>query len=120
MIQLINLFWERLLHFGSVPLCNGIASRAPHILGVCFPLCYRCTFIFLLFIVTFIFCYKKHIKLPWWMIVLGVIVMTIDGGLQTFFGIMSTNLRRSLTGGLFGIALGGFVTRLFLQLDKSI
>ena len=54
------------------------------------------------------------------MIVLGVIVMTIDGGLQTFFGIMSTNLRRSLTGGLFGIALGGFVTRLFLQLDKSI
>lgn len=119
MIALINYIIERFSRFGEIPLCNGMASRAPHIFGFCFPLCYRCTFIALFFFITLFILYQYKKKLPWYFIIIAVLIMTIDGGLQTFFGIMSTNLRRSLTGGLFGIALGAFVTRLYLYLDQE-
>lgn len=119
MIALINFIIERFSHFGEIPLCNGIASRAPHIFGFCFPLCYRCTFIVLLFFITLFILYKYKKKLPWSLIIIAMMIMIVDGGLQTFFGIMSTNLRRSLTGGLFGVALGAVVTRIYMYLDQE-
>ena len=58
MSSLIDFIYQRLSQFGSIPMCNGIAERAPHILGFCFPLCYRCTFIVILFIMTLYIAYK--------------------------------------------------------------
>lgn len=49
-----------------------------------------------------------------------LIPMVIDGCLQTFWRIESTNIRRIITGGLFGSGLGLLMTRLFIQVDKNI
>ena len=51
-------------------MCNGIAERAPHILGFCFPLCYRCTFIVILFIMTLYIAYKHKKTIPLYVIFL--------------------------------------------------
>lgn len=46
-----------------------------------------------------------------------MVPMVVDGSLQTFFGIMSTNFRRSLTGGLFGFGLGSIIGDMYRYLD---
>lgn len=120
MNQLINLFIKRLSLLGKVPLCNGIPSRAPQIFGYCFPLCYRCIGIIVTFLAVFYWSYRKHKQSSWVYIVLLAIPMIIDGGIQTFLGIESHNIRRLITGSLFGCGLGLCITRLFLEVDKNI
>ncbi len=44
--------------------------------------------------------------------------MIVDGGLQTFFGIMSNNWRRAITGGIFGFGLAGMIALLYMYLDE--
>lgn len=114
---LISWCIERISQIGQIPLCNGIASRAPHLFGYCFILCYRCTFILLFFIGTLCFLQKKKVKSIKYVWIL-LLPMIIDGSLQTFFGFMSTNFRRSFTGALFGLALAYIVDYLFLKIDN--
>lgn len=45
--------------------------------------------------------------------------MLVDGSLQTFMMIESTNLRRSITGALFGIAVALLLKRAYLFIDKE-
>jgi len=117
MNKIIELVIERFYHLGDIPLCNGISSRAPHFFGYCFPLCYRCTFFLLLFLITLIVCYRKQKKLSFILCFLCLIPMIIDGSLQTFLGINSTNLRRALTGAMFGFGLGSLIVRLYMIID---
>lgn len=51
---------------------------------------------------------------------LCLIPMIIDGTLQTFGGIESTNIRRMITGGIFGFGLGGIVSKLHGYVDKRL
>lgn len=44
--------------------------------------------------------------------------MIVDGGLQTFFGIMSNNWRRAITGGIFDFGLAGMIALLYMYLDE--
>lgn len=119
MSSLIDFIYQRLSQFGSIPMCNGIAERAPHILGFCFPLCYRCTFIVILFIMTLYIAYKHKKTIPLYVIFLCMLPMIIDGSLQTFWGMMSNNLRRALTGAVFWYALGMLVTKAYIYIDKK-
>lgn len=108
---------ERISQIGTIPLCNGMASRAPHLFGYCFILCYRCTFILLLFGCTLWFLRKKivsSIQCVW----LLLIPMVLDGGLQTFFVIESTNVRRSITGAMFGIGIGYIMKYICHKIDE--
>lgn len=108
---------ERICLIGKIPLCNGIASRAPHLFGYCFILCYRCTFFVLFFIGTLYFIRKvevKSIRYIW----LLLVPMIIDGCAQTFFGYMSTNFRRSITGALFGLAAAFLLKFIFQKIDR--
>lgn len=108
----------RFSHIGEIPICNGIAERAPHIMGYCFVLCYRCTFIILAFLIALLIFYRKKIKLPLWILVICMIPMIVDGSLQTFFGIMSENWRRALTGGFFGVGLAGLIAIVYIRMDE--
>ena len=109
---------KRLLLLGKIPLCNGIADRAPNILGICFPLCYRCTFVIISFFITLFLIYKKEISIKYiWLLLLPLI---IDGCLQTFLMIESHNIRRSITGMLFGIAMAFIVNKIYNFIDKKI
>lgn len=106
----IKLLLARLALFGKVPLCNGIASRAMHLGDFCFPLCYRCMMFIICFLLTLKFG-KKH-QCPWIILFLCLLPMIIDGWMQTFYGIESYNLRRMLTGGLFGFAIGQMICQI--------
>lgn len=91
-------------NFGKIPFCNRKPSRAPHIGSFCFPLCWRCTSITFAYFITMFFsiwfCYSSF----FWIIgILLLFPMAIDGGIQTFFKIESTNFRRIVTGILGGI-----------------
>ena len=119
-MKIIQLFLKRLTFIGKIPICNGIARRAPHILGFCFPLCYRCTAIFVAFFLILIVCYKKKYECPYWICALGLIPIWIDGGIQTFMGIETTNMARVITGGFFGAMLGAFIARLYLRIDEQL
>lgn len=118
MSKIFEIIWERLTHLGSVPLCNGIPSRAPHFLGICFPLCYRCTFILLFFFLTIVYCFYSHKKINRYFLIGCLFPMIIDGCLQTFFGIESTNLKRAITGAVFGVGIGGMISYLYAWIDS--
>ena len=118
MNKIITFLIERFSQIGKIPMCNGIANRAPHIMGFCFPLCYRCTFIVIVFVVTLLILYRFKIKLSMKGLGLCMLPMIVDGGLQTFFGIMSNNWRRAITGGIFGFGLAGMIALLYMYLDE--
>ena len=112
MNSFIKMIIKRIVLIGHVPLCNGIASRAPHLFGICFPLCYRCTFFIIGFFLTLFILYKKKSSMNLYFACVCLIPLIIDGCLQTFWGIESTNLRRAITGCLFGFGMGMIVIRL--------
>lgn len=106
---------------GKVPLCNRNKDSALAIGIFVFPLCWRCTCMLLFYILGMI-CLnlthlrKKIISLP---IIYSMIIcitfilpLIIDGSLQYFFDIESNNLRRILTGSLFGIGVSILTTKL--------
>ena len=119
-MKIIQILLKRLTFIGKIPLCNGIARRAPHIFGFCFPLCYRCTAIFIAFFLILRVCYKRKYECPYWICALGLIPIWIDGGIQTFMGIETTNMARVITGGFFGAMLGAFIARLYLRIDERL
>lgn len=93
-----------------LPICNGKPERAPHILGRCFILCWRCTsvIIFAIITTTIVYSFEKNKFLNINLAILAVLSlfpMMIDGTLQYLFKRESTNLRRIITGSLFGIGL---------------
>jgi len=116
MNKFIEFILFRLSHIGEIPLCNGISSRAPHIFGFCFPLCYRCTFIIIGFLITLWIFSQRKIKIHWMILILCMLPMLIDGSIQTFLGVISTNLRRTITGGMFGFGLGAGLSQLYGKL----
>lgn len=92
------------------PVCNGRAERAPYIFGKCFILCWRCTTVMIFSTVTTIILYYIDISVIMsnsFTIIGGVLVfpMIVDGVLQ-YIGMQdSTNVKRALTGSLFGIGI---------------
>ncbi|MEG0365834.1 MAG: DUF2085 domain-containing protein [Coprobacillus sp.] len=120
MNNLFDFILYRLAHLGEIPLCNGNASRAPFIFGYCFPLCYRCTFVVICFLITLYLCYRYQSDLKLGMLLLCLVPMILDGCIQTFWGIESTNLRRAITGGLFGYALGAIVYKILKYVNERL
>lgn len=64
----------------------------------------------------FVLCKKRCIS---FMVgVLFLLPMIIDGGLQTFLGVMSNNVNRSITGLFFGVGLALCVRKISLKIDE--
>ena len=101
---------------GKVPLCNRNKNSALAIGNFVFPLCWRCTCMLLFYILGMICLNLTHLRKK--IISLMIICITfilpliIDGSLQYFFDIESNNLRRILTGSLFGIGVSILTTKL--------
>lgn len=118
MINIVRFIWKRLSLIGTIPLCNGLPERAMHIGDFCFPLCYRCMFIVMMFFMILFIAYVYHKKVNLFFAVCMLVPMVIDGCLQTFMGVESTNIRRAITGALFGIGLGTIVSYIHLFIDQ--
>lgn len=83
--------------------CHGLDSRSFHYKGQKFPLCARCTGELLgifaaLGSVAFV-------RPPLWGLLVLMVPMVLDGGIQMFTSYESGNIRRLITGTLFGFAL---------------
>jgi uncharacterized membrane protein len=101
---------EQKRNFGKMPLCNGKSERAPDIFGRCFFLCWRCTMVMIVSIISTIALYYIDLSLVMsktFTIVGSILVlpMIFDGSIQYFTKRDSTNVRRVITGSLFGIGI---------------
>lgn len=119
METVFRMLLERLSLIGQVPLCNGMAHRAPHIFGFCFPICYRCLFIMLGFGISYFLLTQTIKKIPWFIGILLMIPMLIDGFTQTLTTYESTNIKRVLTGSMFGIGFAIVILAGIVYLDKK-
>lgn len=81
--------------------CHQIPERSFFIGGYQFPLCARCTGIMVGYIFALLL-YIFRIILPPCLSIIMMIPLIADGGLQYLFCIMSNNIRRLVTGLMYG------------------
>lgn len=108
----IYLLLDRFSYFGTKPLCNLEPERALNINGFVFPLCYRCMSIILsciIFIIILMMLKPKRNRIILPFCILAILSCLIDGVLQYFLGIESTNFRRCLTGTACGVSVAYFI-----------
>jgi uncharacterized membrane protein len=98
--KLIMIFVQRIKLFGRLPLCNMHYERAPHLGHFCFPLCWRCSSILMGIIIGKL----VHFDINIYYACLLQIPIIIDGYLQYKHVIVSTNIRRIVTGFLSGLS----------------
>lgn len=91
--------------------CHQIPERSFFIANRQFPLCARCTGM-LTGMLLFPFFLIFNIEIPITVLIIFMIPLILDGGIQLVFCIMSNNLRRFLTGISFSFG--------FLSLVKAI
>lgn len=89
----------RIRNIGKTPLCNLCVDRGPHIGSFVFPLCYRCTGLIIGGIFSF------YIKIDTTISILLFIPMVVDSLLQYFINYKSNNLKRFVSGFMFGLGL---------------
>lgn len=127
---------EELARNGYEPNIIGYPFIGNPELGYKVAFCVRDTFIYTTLIISAIIstASKKRLKVPWWIIVLLVVPLVIDGSLQFISELahimhygpditiakpfyLSNNWNRAITGALFGTGLGFF---LFSELRQSL
>lgn len=84
--------------------CHQLPERSFFIGGYQFPLCARCTGITIGYLFALLLCILQII-FPLWLSFLMIIPLIVDGGVQLLFCIMSNNIRRFVTGVLFGVGV---------------
>ena len=95
--------------------CHQLPERSFFIKGYQFPVCSRCMGIWIGGILAVVLiAFRLIVPLP-----IGAIIMLpmiVDGGLQYLFKIMSTNLRRILTGLLFGFGFVQIIVKILFKI----
>ena len=99
-----DLIWITLMKLGHIYGCHQIPERSFTVSNRQFPVCARCTGILVGQIAGLIM-FVMRINLPWYLVVLFFCIMLIDWSLQFFKVLMSTNIRRFISGTLCGIGL---------------
>ena len=94
--------------------CHCLDKRSFHYKGQRFPLCARCTgeLVGILAALGSI----AFVRPPLWMLPVLMVPMVLDGGIQMFTSYESGNIRRLITGMLFGFAL----TDVFLRSTAAV
>jgi len=83
--------------------CHQLPSRSPHMFGYQLPECWRCTAIFVGFLIGIILVIRLNAKVKWWWAALATIPLAADGFTQFFHLRASTNQLRMVTGFLWGV-----------------
>lgn len=108
---------QRIIYDFGDSTCHQKSSRSFFINGNQMPICARCTAIYVGLALGILFFVFFYVDIKWWMIVLAILPMGIDGTAQTILGLYeSTNLIRVLTGlpaGFIAGAMIGFVVHAF-------
>ena len=83
--------------------CHCLDERSFHYKGKKFPICARCTGELVGIFVSLFSCF--FFMLPVWVCILIMIPLIVDGTVQMFTKYESNNLKRVITGFLFGYGL---------------
>lgn len=106
--------WQRWMKFGKICGCHQIKERSFFYKQFQYPLCARCTGVFIgefvLAPLTFFL-----VGFTWWVAFL-FLPLVIDGTVQYFTTYESNNLKRLVSGILAGIFFGMFVLKLLTLL----
>ncbi len=99
--------------FDYLFLCHKIPSRTFHYRGNPFPICSRCTGIFIGYIIATILLilsiFFPLFLIRFWISIILLIPMLLDGGIQYFTHYESNNIKRLITGLLGGIGIVFFL-----------
>ena len=93
--------WIYFMRIGALS-CHQIYERSFTFRGYQFPVCARCTGIFIGHVVSIFLCIMK-VRISLKICALLILIMTCDGFLQLFKIKESTNIRRLMTGILAGV-----------------
>ena len=104
------------MNFGHKMGCHQMAERSFFIKGYQFPICARCTGVFLGEVLTII-ALIMGLRMSYVFAVILLCVMGLDWGMQYIHILQSTNIRRLITGMCGGIGLTYFY---YLILDYMI
>lgn len=107
--------WMKLMSFGHRLGCHQMSSRSFFVKGYQLPVCARCSGVICGEILAIIFILLS-ITMKWWVMILFLLPMGIDWGLQYLNIFPSTNTRRLITGTLGGIGL----TYIYYLIIKTI
>jgi uncharacterized membrane protein len=107
-------FWATL---GKTCGCHQLKERSFHFRGKQMFVCSRCFGIIVGYIIISPVFYFLKLNLGFYSILL-LIPLIIDGSIQHFKILTSTNIRRLITGLLGGIGLGLFIINLILYIIK--
>jgi len=105
-IALINSSFARFFYRMGDANCHQHADRSFFLNGNQMPFCARCTSIFLGLAIGAAVLIFLELELHIFWILLGLVPMGIDGGLQLFTDYESNNVLRFITGSLAGIMVG--------------
>lgn len=99
-----DLIWIKLMNLGHRLGCHQMEERSFHFKGYQFPVCARCTGVFLGEIIA-ILLLLLGIKINIFMSIALLLIMGFDWFIQYIKLLQSTNIRRLITGTLAGLGL---------------
>ena len=102
----LDFIYPKSLIVGS-RICHQIDSRSFHFGLRKFPLCARCTAMYLSFFMGVII--RIFVTLPLYISVILIVPMLIDGFTQLYTKYESNNTKRVITGALFGYAMSTMI-----------
>lgn len=114
----LDKIYNRFMEWGKITGCHQIPERSFFIHGRQFPVCARCTGVFLGELLGVIFFRIGEIPVS-----VGVIlfaVMLVDWGIQAKGIFQSTNIRRLVTGLMCGYAFANFVMKFLRYFSETI
>ena len=99
-----DLIWIKLMNLGHRLGCHQMEERSFHFKGYQFPVCARCTGVFLGEIIAIVLL-LLGIKINIFVSIALLLIMGFDWFIQYIKLLQSTNIRRLITGTLTGIGL---------------
>lgn len=104
--------WIRLMtFFRKYWGCHQIHERSFSFYNYQFPLCARCTGILFGYFLALILLIV-NVKVKFYICLFMTVPLVVDGTLQYFLKVMSNNIRRFITGILFGFAIVQIIAHL--------
>lgn len=105
---------QGLMHLGATTGCHQMPERSFFWYGKQFPVCARCTGVFVGYLIGS--CILVFHRISLWLCLLFMLVMFYDWYIQFLRIKESTNMRRFLSGALYGIGWVSFAAEIIIAL----
>lgn len=114
----MNPFAQAIYYFGDIN-CHQIAERSYFLNGNEMPVCSRDLGIFIGLTIGLVLCFALSFRPRFLYVILAVIPMGLDGGMQAITDYESFNLLRLATGALGGLAIAFFLVVVAMEIYKD-